>query len=69
MFSFNYANELLGSYITCIFTMYYSVSLYNDSITFLTSLKTMHGFAINFVWIFLEWTPTKCVKILVLSIF
>ena len=43
LFSSNYANELLGSYITCILTMYYYMSLCN--IIILTSLKTMHGFA------------------------
>ena len=46
LFSSNYANELLGSYVTCIFTMYYYMSLCN--ITFSTSLKLLHGFA--FVW-------------------
>ena len=50
LFSMNYANELLGSYLTCIFTMYV--------ITFLTSLKQMHGIASYFLCMFLGWTPT-----------
>ena len=29
----------------------------------------MHGFASNFVWMFLGWTPTKFVKIRVLPLF
>ena len=28
-----------------------------------SSLKPLHGFASNFVWMFLGWTPTKFVKI------
>ena len=44
----NYANELLGSYVTCILTMYYYMSLCN--IPFLTSfLELLHRFASNFV--------------------
>ena len=32
--------------------------------SFLTSsLKPLHGFASDFVWMFLGWTPTKFVKI------
>ena len=34
-----------------------------------SSLKPLHGFASNFVWIFLRWTPTKFVKIVVLPLF
>ena len=34
--------------------------------TFLTSSKPLLGFASNFVWMFLGWTPTKFVKITVL---
>ena len=34
-----------------------------------SSLKPLHGFASNFVWMFLGWTPTKCVKIRVLPLF
>ena len=34
-----------------------------------SSLKPLHGFASNFVWIFLRWTPTKFVKIGVLPLF
>ena len=30
--------------------------------SFSTSLKPLHGFASNFVWMFLGWTPTKFVK-------
>ena len=37
--------------------------------SFSTSLKQLHGFASNFVWMFLGWTPTKFVKIVVLSLF
>ena len=57
----NYANELLGSYVTCIFSMYYYI-------LFLTSLKPNHIFDSNFVWMFLVWTPTKFVKIWVLPL-
>ena len=28
-----------------------------------SSLKPMHGFASNLVWMFLDWTPTKFVKL------
>ena len=31
--------------------------------SFSTSLKPLHGFALNFMWMFLGWTPTKFVKI------
>ena len=34
-----------------------------------TPLKPLHGFASNFVWMFLWWTPTKFVKIGVLPLF
>ena len=34
-----------------------------------SSLKPLHGFASNFVWMFLWWTPTKFVKIGVLPLF
>ena len=34
-----------------------------------SSLKPLHGFASNFVWMFLGWTPTKIVKIGVLPLF
>ena len=34
-----------------------------------SSLKPLHGFASNFVWMFLGWTPTKFVKIRVLPLF
>ena len=38
--------------------------------SFLTSsLKPLHGFASNFVWMFLGWTPAKFVKIRVLPLF
>ena len=67
LFSPNYGNELLGSYVTCIFTMYYYMSLCN--IPFLTSLELLHGFASNFVWMSLGWTPTKFVNIGVLHPF
>ena len=36
---------------------------------FSTSLELLHGFASNFVWMFLGWTPTKFVKIGVLLLF
>ena len=32
-------------------------------------LKPLHGFASNFVWMFLGWIPTKFVKIWVLPVF
>ena len=39
-------------------------------LSFSTSfLKPLHGFASNFVWMFLGWTPTKFVKIGVLPLF
>ena len=38
-------------------TMYYYISPCN--IPFLTSLKPMHGFASNFVWMIFRQTPTK----------
>ena len=38
-------------------------------LVFSTSLKPLHGFASNFVWMFLGWTPTKFVKIGVLPLF
>ena len=60
VFSSNYANELMGSYVTCISTMYYYMSI--CKITFLTSLKPKHGSASNSVWMFLWYTPTKLVK-------
>ena len=34
--------------------------------TISTSLKSLHGFAIKFLWMFHEWTPTKFAKIGVL---
>ena len=34
--------------------------------SFSATLKPLHGFASNFVWMFLGWTPTKFVKIGVL---
>ena len=34
-----------------------------------SSLEPLHGFASNFVWMFLGWTPTKFVKIGVLPLF
>ena len=55
-------------YITCIFTMYYYMSLCNISLL-TSSLEPLHGFASNFVWMFLRWTPTKFVKIGVLPLF
>ena len=40
------------------------------NIPFFTSfLEPLHGFDLNFVWVFLRWTPTKFVKIWVLPIF
>ena len=32
-------------------------------------LKPLHGFVSNFVWVFLGWSPTKFVKIVVLPLF
>ena len=44
------------------------MSLFN--IPFLTSsIEPLHGFASNFVWMILGWTPTKFVKIGVLPLF
>ena len=34
-----------------------------------SSLEPLYGFASNFVWMFLGWTPTKHVKIGVLPLF
>ena len=34
-----------------------------------SSLEPLQGFASNFVWMFLGWTPTKFVKIGVLPLF
>ena len=34
-----------------------------------SSFKPLHGFASNFTWMFLGWTPTKCVEIVVLPLF
>ena len=34
-----------------------------------SSLKPLHGFASNFVWMFLGWTPSEFVKIGVLPLF
>ena len=34
-----------------------------------SSLKPLHGFASNFVWMLLGWTPTKFVKSGVLPLF
>ena len=40
------------------------------NIPFLTSyLKPMHGFDSNFVWMFLGWTPTTFVKIMIQPLF
>ena len=51
-----------------VFTMYYYImSLCN--ILFLTSLEPLHGFASNFVLMFLRWAPTNIVKIGVLPLF
>ena len=36
---------------------------------FISSLEPLHGFASNFVRMFLGWTPTKFVKIRVLPLF
>ena len=47
--------------------MYYYMSLSN--IPFLTSLEPLHGFASNFMLMFLGWTHTKFVKIGVLPLF
>ena len=47
--------------------MYYYMSLCN--IPFVTSLEPLHGFASNFVLMFLLWTPTKSDKIGVLPLF
>ena len=40
------------------------------NIPFSTSFpETLHGFASNFVWMFLWWSPTKFLKIGVLPVF
>ena len=36
-----------------------------SNITYLTSLKLRHGLALNFVWMFSGWAPSKYVKICV----
>ena len=48
------------------------VSVGNVVVNFLlslTSLKQLHGFASNFVWMFPWWTPTKLSKIRMLPLF
>ena len=50
-----------GSCIAIIYPMSYYMSLCN--ITYLTSFKSLNGFASNFLWVFLGWVPTKIVKI------
>ena len=50
-----------------VFIMFYYMSLCN--ILFLTSLKPLHGFASNFVLMFLRWAHSNIVKIGVLSLF
>ena len=46
--------------------MYYYMSLCN--ILFLTSIESLDGFASNFVWMFLRWTPSNFVRIRVLPL-
>ena len=41
----------------------------HHSYILISSLEPLHGFASNFVWMFLRWTPTKFVKIGVLPLF
>ena len=41
--------------------MYYYMSLCNIPF-YISSLEPLHGFASNFMWMFLGWTPTKFVK-------
>ena len=48
--------------------MYCYMSLCNNPLL-TSSLELLHGFASNFVWMFLGWTPTKFVKIVVLPLF
>ena len=63
IYSSNYVNELLSSYRTCIFTMYYCIIVCHHVISHnLTLVKLLHGFASNYVWMFLLWTPTKIVR-------
>ena len=45
--------------LTCIFTVFYYMLL--CKIAQLTYLERLHGFASNFVRMFLNWTPTKIV--------
>ena len=49
----------LHVYLQCITICHFLIS----------SLEPLHGFASNFVWMFLGWTPTKFVKIGVLPLF
>ena len=46
-----------------------AVSVVVVGVNFLVFLKPLPGFASNFVWMFLGWTPTKFVKIGVLLLF
>ena len=51
-------------YLQCITICHYVISHF-----LISPLELLHGFASNFVWMFLGWTPTKFVKIGVLFIF
>ena len=51
-------------YLQCITICHYVISHF-----LISSLEPLHGFASNFVWMFLGWTPTKFVKIGVLPLF
>ena len=52
--------------VSVIVVVVVGVNFFNFSTS---SLKPLHGFASNFVWMFLWWTPTKSVKIGVLPLF
>ena len=49
-----------------VFVVVVGVNLFSFSTS---PLKPLHGFASNFVWLFLGWTHTKFVKIGVLPLF
>ena len=53
----DYPNEVLSSYVACILTMYYCMSLCN--VTFLTSAQIYSKYCVDNI---LGRTPTKSVK-------
>ena len=64
LMSFRVVYNMYIVYLQCITICHYVISHF-----LISSLEPMHGFASNFVWMFLGWTPTKFVKIGVLPLF